>query len=758
MPKGMQLNKSRRHPRSPAKFIFVRMIFLFIVCLVAVMVSNTTAFAAEGHPAGPSEGLLLTQIVILVLAGRLLGELMIKFRQPAIMGQLLAGIMLGPSVLGLVSPSVQQSLFPPDPTQKALLNGIAQFGILMLLLLAGMETDLALVRRVRRAAFSTSVTGIVIPFLCGFALGELLPTSLLPDPTHRLLTSLFLGTALSISSVKIVAAVIRDLGFLRHDIGQIILATAIVDDTIGWVIIALTLSLAAHASLDWWSLTQTAIGTGGFLFLSFTYGQYAVFRLIQLSNDNGRGEAPVIAMIILIMSVMALTTNAIGVHTVLGAFVAGILVGDSPLFTEKIEEELRGITAGLFMPVFFGLAGLSSDVTILANSKLALLTLAFILIASLGKSMGAFVGGLAGGLTVRQCLAVAAGMNARGSTEIIVASIGLSMGLLTKTLFTIIVAMAFITTVAMPPTLRWALGRLPLDEDERKRLELEKFDTQGFLSGLRRILAVVDDSRSGALAAQIVTLVAGKKGVPVTFLGAQPPADENTKLAAIITGKGEGGKLIDFVERNPEVPLEEAVTLEEQKGYDLLVVGLDGAVDEEGNFTNQLSVIAKHFQGSLAIVLARGIHEKDDSEGIGKILVPVTGSEVSRFGAEMALTLGKAATVPVSVITVISPEGKMPRKRIGTVMEDARQTAKEIREFAKAAEQPVKIIQRTNLSSEDAIISEAARDNHDLIMLGVSRRPGSKLSFGKLAAGLLESSDRSLVLYAPTNLTKKKPN
>src|ERR1700716_1192293 len=166
------------------------------------------ALAAEGG-AGPSEALFLTQIVVLMLSGRLLGEAMLRIGQPAVMGQLLAGVILGPSLLGLVWPDLQHALFPSSPTQKSMLDAISQFGILLLLLLTGMETDLKLVRKVGAAAISVSLTGVAVPFACGVALGELLPESLLPRPDQRLLTSLFLGTALSISSIKIVGRTVR---------------------------------------------------------------------------------------------------------------------------------------------------------------------------------------------------------------------------------------------------------------------------------------------------------------------------------------------------------------------------------------------------------------------------------------------------------------------------------------------------------------------------------------------------------------------
>jgi Kef-type K+ transport system membrane component KefB len=271
-----------------------------------------------------------------------MGELMHRIGQPAVMGQLIAGILLGPSVLGAVWPELQHSLFPTSPDQKAMIDAVAQLGILLLLLLTGMETDLSVVRRSRRAAVSVSIAGIAVPFLCGILLGELLPDTMLPDPGKRLITALFLGTALSISSVKIVAMVVREVGFLRRTVGQVIVAAAIIDDTIGWIIMSVTFGLALHGGIDPASLAQSLLGTAFFLVLSFTIGRRLVFRLIRWANDRFLSELPVITAILVATGVMALITNAIGVHTVLGAFVAGILVGQSPILTRHIDEQLRG--------------------------------------------------------------------------------------------------------------------------------------------------------------------------------------------------------------------------------------------------------------------------------------------------------------------------------------------------------------------------------------------------------------------------------
>jgi Kef-type K+ transport system membrane component KefB len=376
-------------------------------CVIAALVLGADiACAAEGGQSGASEVVFLAQPVTLMLVGRLLGEAMNRIGQPSVMGMLLGGIMLGPSVLGALWPDLQHALFPRTLEQKAMLDGISQFGILLLLLLTGMETDLKLVRTVGRAALSISVTGVAVPFICGFTLGQLLPESLVPDSDRRLLTSLFLGTALSISSIKIVAAIVREMGFTRRNLGQIIVASAICEDSIGWVIIAVIFSLAQAGTIDLASVSKSVLGTAVFLIASFTVGRRIVNFLIQWANDHFQSDFPVITTILVIMGAMALTTHFIGVHTVLGAFVSGVLIGESPILSKHIDEQLRGLILAFFMPVFFGIAGLSADLTALKQPALFLMTLGVIAIASFGKFAGAFIGGEIGGMTRREAFAL----------------------------------------------------------------------------------------------------------------------------------------------------------------------------------------------------------------------------------------------------------------------------------------------------------------------------------------------------------------
>ncbi len=781
------------------------------LCALLVLAAGP-AFAAGDALKGASEPLFVAQILVLMLAGRLLGEIMLRFKQPAVMGQLIAGLMLGPSLFGAILPHWQHALFPAAQEQKAMLDGVAQFGILLLLLLTGMETDLKLVRQTGRASVLASLAGIAVPFACGVALGELLPNSLLPDPGKRLVTALFLGTALSIASVQIVATVVREMNFLRRTVGQVIVASAIIGDSIGWIIVSVIFSLAASGAVDGWALAQSVGGTLLFLAASLTVGRRAVFFLIRWVNDNLVSEFAVITTIILIMGAMSLITYALGVHTVLGAFVAGVLVGESPILTRHIDEQLRGLITAFFAPIFFGVAGLSADLTILARSDIALVTVALILIASLGKFAGGFLGGKLGGLSARESLALASGMNARGSTEVIIASVGLSLGALSHDLFTMIVAMAVITTMAMPPTLRWALARIPMRKEEKQRLEREEMEARGFVPNLERLLVAVDDSVNGEFVSRVAGMLAGTGSMPTTVLhitdpakidkpspetksgkdDAQPvakPADaENSEAKKDEVGKKsadekkadkeqekieekkakatgetikEAAAQIKSMQENEEKvdapvdvttivhesPHRDFIVEEAKKGYDLMLIGLAKTSDRDKEFHESVGALARGFEGPLAIAATRG-ELASKPNGKLSILVPVNGTEASRRGAEVAITMARATKAPLTVLYVAVRAGK--RAGGGALRNRGREEAilKDIVAIADGYNMSIRTALLADNSTDDAILGVVKRRRNNLIVLGVSRRPGEKLFFGDTAAALLEKSKESLLFVA----------
>ena len=577
-----------------------------------------------------------------------------------------------------------------------------------------------------------------------------MPAEFLPRPDTRLVTSIFLGTALSISSVKIVA------------------------------IIAVAFGLAAAGTIDVWSVSRAVLGTGLFMVASLTVGRRIVFRLIRWANDNFKSDFPVITTILIIMAAMALTTQLIGVNTVLGAFVAGILIGESPILTRHIDEELRDLIVALFMPVFFGLSGLNADLTILRSPDLALLAVGLIAIASIGKFLGAFIGGTIGGLSRAESLALGCGMNARGSTEVIVATLGLSTGLLSQNLFTLIVTMAIVTTTAMPSMLRWALKRLPLRKKERLRLKREELDANGFVTNLERLLVAADDSANGKFAAQLAGTVAGSAGKPTTILDLAAKAKKDSGKAKgaaatarrpAVDARSDGKRSEQALKRaaaattslEPEPDEEkpgnveiitprpaggpEAVADEASKGYDLLVVGIAGTRDPKGGFSQDLSLITHEFDGPLVVVDTRSPRHEPARERHGRVLIPVNGTDVSRRAVEVGLTLARASDAHVTALYVTrasaSPATSPPRRLVMRRNESG--ALKDIAALAERYDVPLRNTTRADMAPDQAILREAGR-GYDLVVLGVSRRPGDVLFFGNTAAAVLERSP-TLILF-----------
>ena len=612
-----------------------------------------------------------------------MGEAAQRLGQPAVMGQLIGGLLLGPSVLGLIWPAAQHALFPGTPEQKSMINAVSQLGILMLLLLTGMETDLQLVKRVGRAAVTVAAAGVALPFICGFALGEMLPDALLPKPDARLVTAIFLGTALSISSVKIVAMVVREMNFMRRDLGQIIVASAILEDTIGWVIIAVAFGLASAGTVDLWSLGRAVLGTAAFMAASLTVGRRIVFYLIRWTNDNFKSEFPVITVILLIMIAMALITQLIGVNTVLGAFVAGILIGESPILTRHIDEQLRGLIVALFMPVFFGLSGLSADLTVLKNPQLALLALGLIAIASVGKFLGAFVGGKLGGLTPRriagarlrhECARLDRGdrrhhrpVDGRAQPESVHphrhhgdrdhhgdaadAALGAQ-------------AAADAQEGTHPARARRARRqelcdqpRTPAAGRRRQRQRQIRVPPRRRHRRLRRQADhhrrhVEGRSRQESRCEKPMAKSRRKKSRRKRSRR-QPKASTRSKSHPDEEKPGN----VDVTARSDKPKGPQAIAEEARKGYDFMVVGIAKTRNPNGGFSKDISLITNGFEGPLAVVDAHEPRRDRLPRRYGKILIPVNGTEVSRRAAEIGLTLARASDAQVTALFVTRANG-----------------------------------------------------------------------------------------------------
>lgn len=697
------------------------------------------------------------ELILLLLVGRLLGEGMSRLGQPALFGQLLAGVILGPSAFGAAFPELREVVFPDSKTSKSMIDAVSQIGILLLLLLTGMETNLSLMRRRRRAVISSSLSGIMVPFLCGVAIAYALPTDSVPMHDNRLVTALFLGTALSISSVKIVAMVLMETGAIRRDLGQLILATAILDDTLAWIIIAVISGIAIRGGVgDIVSISASVAGTALFLAFCLSIGRRLVGRLIVWVNDTMTIEAPVITAILVVMLSLSLTTDLIGVHTALGAFVTGVMVGQSPILTKHIEGQLRGFIMAFFSPVFFAVAGLGMDLRTLLDPTLAFFTVVLILAATLGKFSGAFIGGQLGGLTTRESLALATGLNARGSTEVIIASVGMSIGALSNQLYTMIVAVAVVTTMAMPPMLRWIMARVPLDEQESRRLEREEAEQAEQLPQMERALVYVDDSPNGRLAAHLAGLFAARRQMLTTVLepaaarknGSQAAAGKHVAEAASATevpAEVQARPSTELVTERPPAR-HDALDREIGRGYDIVFIGLEKPLSQTAHFDSHIQQLIDGFDGPVAIAFNAGdTHEPADSPL--DILLPAKGTHDARLATEVALALGRASKGTVAALHVFDPEDNTDLLR-GRTRRLGLSVLVDVHRAGKRNEVPVKGLTAVNFRPEAEIQRAVRRDRYDLVVLGTSLRQGDSKFLGPRIVTLLRGVRAPILLIA----------
>jgi len=455
-------------------------------------------------------------------------------------------------------------------------------------------------------------------------------------------------------------------------------------------------------------------------------------------------EVPVITAILVVMLSLALTTELIGVHTALGAFMAGILVGQSPILTEHIENELRGFILAFFAPVFFAVAGLGMDLRTLMNPTLLLFTAAVIVVASVGKFGGALIGGRLGGLSTMESLALATGLNARGSTEVIIASIGLAMGALSKELYTMIVAMAVVTTMAMPPMLRWVMARVPLGEDEAKRLDKEEAELAQSLPKMERVLVYVDDSPNGRLAARLAGLFAARQQVLTTVLDAN---GKNGRKGPEHAGSGEhlaeAARITNEQHQTAQSPVttrpglqDDALQREIAHGYDIVFIGLDRPLDPQSrHFEQRVQELVCAFHGPVAIAI-NGAGAAGPVDVPLEILLPTSGTAEARLATEMALALAHASKGNVSALHVFQPQddtkllrGRARRPGISLLVDAHR--------LGKRSGVSVRGITATNARADTEIRRTLRGGRFDLVVLGTSLRQGQTKFLGSRMAALL---------------------
>jgi Kef-type K+ transport system membrane component KefB/nucleotide-binding universal stress UspA family protein len=745
-----------------------------LLSTIYAMLSDAAAAAA---PAGQNvviKGLdhdvvlmLLVQIAVLLGMARFLGEIMRKLKQPPVVGELMAGVVLGPSILGALWPDAQHLLFPKDQHLADLLAAISWIGVLFLLICTGLETDLGLIKRRGKTALMISAGGILVPFATGFALGEMLPESYVAKPEARLVFSLFMAVAMSISAVPVIAKVLMDLKLIRRDIGQLILASAMTDDTIGWILLAVVAGLAKTGTVDLVTALKSIGGAVFFMLFAFTLGQPIIAKIVASVDKRFGGSGPQMSLVLVIAFATAALTHEMGIEAVLGAFTVGILAGQAPRFRHEVGHTLELVTASFLAPIFFASAGVKVDLVLLADPKVATVGAIVLVIACFGKFVGCYLGAWYCGISHWERLALGSGMNARGAMEIIVATIGLSLGVLSVPMYSIIVMVAIVTSLMAPPLLRYTLSKVKMGESEAKRLEAENLAATSFIRQIRRVLLVTRHAGSVDLPAQLIGYLSHEQPIECTAVYARPQAIRTPWWRAwtrrVRRYAAVGNRALERMGRplrllkgsRPELKLitdpapAEPVLAEAARDYELLVLGEThrGTPSLFGPMADRII----HKAPCPAMIVREPARQPGKPQLYRtwtpkKILVPTVGTEYSKNAVELAAVLAASTKAAMTIIHIARTGNDVDTDRPQQL--GAQIVAREA-ERAKKFGASVETVVMEGARPEDDIVRLAAQGGYDLIVIGSSLRAVSaRAFFGHRVEAVLKNAPCPVVLLS----------
>lgn len=428
-----------------------------------------TVAAAPIAPLG-GHALLVFILQVLLLLGLafVLGRLANRVGLPAIVGELLAGVLVGPSLLGWVAPGLSGWLLPQQAEQMHLLDAAGQIGVLLLVGVCGTHLDLRALRRRRMTAARISLGGLLIPLALGVGLGFAFPATLIPSGVDRGVFALFLGVAMCVTAIPVLAKTLADMRMTHRDIGQLSLAAGLIDDAVGWFLLSVV-SAVATVGLAAGDVGRSVAYLVGFVVFALVIARPGVRALLRLADRSEQPGATVAVTVLIVLGGAAIT-QALHMEAVFGAFVAGILVGAPGAANQRKLAPLRTVTLWVLAPVFLASAGLRMDLTTLVDATTALAALVMLVVAITGKFLGAYVGARASRLSRWEGLALGAGMNSRGVVEVIIAMTGLRLGVLNTATFTAVVLVAIVTSVMAPPLLRFTMARIEANDQEMLRL------------------------------------------------------------------------------------------------------------------------------------------------------------------------------------------------------------------------------------------------------------------------------------------------
>lgn len=440
----------------------------------------------------------LIAISLMLITARLLGELFVKLKQPAIIGEIIGGIILGPSLLGNLFPDVYKYIFPEDVHFRTAFDGLTYLAVIMMLIISGLEINLNLVLRQKKSAFFTSTIGMAMPFIAGFFISYWFHGIFFSDPAEdKMIFALFLGTAISISSLPVIARILMDMNLIRTNLGSTVIAAAIINDLLGWAFFSVILGMMGTSHGGGMPVLQQVTVIIVFLAVMLIGFRNIIEKILVYLQNNLTFPGAILTFIFTLGFLSAAFTEWIGIHAIFGAFIAGVAIGDTPVLKEKTRDQINQFVTNIFAPLFFISIGLKVDFV----SHFDIVIVAVILgIALIGKVLGAMIGARFGGFKTSDAAVIGFGMSSSGTMGIILGLLALQAGIINEEIFVALVIMALVTSIISAPLMSYFLGhaekaeKFPGNLDD-KSLFITEFTQK---SELLEFLCSAAASKSGA--------------------------------------------------------------------------------------------------------------------------------------------------------------------------------------------------------------------------------------------------------------------
>jgi Kef-type K+ transport system membrane component KefB/nucleotide-binding universal stress UspA family protein len=661
--------------------------------------------------------IITVEIFVIIAVARVVGIALRAVGQPQVIGEVIGGILLGPSLLGWVAPDLSAALFPPAALPY--LKVLSEYGIVFFMFLIGLELDPALLRGRGHTAIFISHASIILPFALGVILANHLYAEHAPQGVRFLSFALFMGASMSITAFPVLARILVERDLLKTRVGAVTIVCAAVDDVTAWCLLAFVVAMVGTENLG--QAARTLFLAGVYLAVMLVAVRPLLRRLSAMVERTGRLSQNLVAVVLLLVLASAITTDTIGIHAIFGGFMMGAIMPKDALFTRELVEKLEDFAVVFLLPIYFAFTGLRTRIGLVDTPGLWLECGLVIAVATLGKFGGSSIVARLTGLGWREACALGVLMNTRGLMELIILNIGYDLGVISPALFAMMVLMAVVTTVVTTPALA------AIYPPERFRAELATSP-----AAPRGVLTTVALPGSGPLLLDVSAALAETTESPLYVLHLERPPERGTLgvgAAATSTDNALGPALeharargltvrpLQFVSRSLAEDIRDVARA---KGAGLIVMGWHKPVWTRTVLGGTVKAVLREADADVAVFIDRGLGWPPRRVLVPFITTPHDGAAL-RFAARIAARHGATLTV----LGVVRPGTRLPRLDL------------------PASLPAMRVIEST--SPVDTVVEEAA--GHDLTVLGVGdgwqREPSV---FGVRSDGLVARCPSSLLV------------